>query len=154
LPSRRRKKLRPARRSAQAPNEIEDLLKKIREAEAQGLAADDLREQLWKAVNTFRRNAAASKNSRVPMPLPYQPKSIVITAKRGQPGVERAQVVSGTATTKPNGKPSIVVTPVDQRAKQAQVADLMHQIRIAEAQGQPTDTLRQQLSEAVDSLKQ
>lgn len=43
----------PPTRSAQAPNEIEELLKKIRETEAQGLAADDLREQLWKAVNAF-----------------------------------------------------------------------------------------------------
>lgn len=143
----------PPTRSVQPPNEIEELLKKIREAEAQGQPADDLREQLWKAVNNFRRNAVASRNSRVPMPLPYQPRSIVITAKRGQPGVERAQIVSGKAT-KPAAKSSIVVTPVDQRAKQARIADLMHQIRIAEAQGQPTDTLRQQLSEAVDALKQ
>ena len=142
-------------RSVQAPNEIEELLKKIREAEAQGLSADDLREQLWKAVNSFRRNAVASKNSRVPMPLPYQPKSIVIAAKRGQPGVERAQVVSGKPASKPAAKPaSIVITPIDTRAKQAQVADLMHQIRQAEAQGQPTESLRQQLIDAVDALKQ
>lgn len=144
----------PPARSTQAPNEIEELLKKIRETEAQGLAADDLREQLWKAVNSFRRNAVASRNSRVPMPLPYQPRSIVITAKRGQPGVERAQVVSGSAA-KASAKPaSIKVTPVDTRARQAQVADLMHQIRLAEAQGQPTDSLRRQLFDAVEALKQ
>ena len=145
----------PPARSVQPPNEIEELMKKIREAEAQGLAADDLREQLWKAVNAFRRNAVASKNSRVPMPLPYQPKSIVITARRGQPGAERAQVVSGKTVAKPVAKESsIVITPVDQRARQAQIADLMHQIRIAEAQGQPTDDLRQKLTDAVDALKQ
>ena len=88
------------------------------------------------------------------MPLPYQPKSIVITAKRGKPGVERVQVVSGKAADKPNSTPaSIVVTPIDQRAKLAHVADLMHQIRLADAQGQPTESLRQQLYEAIEGLK-
>ena len=142
-------------RSAAAPNEIEALMKKIREAEAQGQSADELRQQLWTAVNAFRRNAVASKNSRRPMPLPYQPKSIVITAKRGKPGVERVQVMSGKPADKPNVTPaSIVVTPIDQRVKQARVADLMHQIRLAEAQGQSTDNLRQQLYEAIEALKQ
>ena len=142
-------------RSVPAPNEIEELMQKIREAEVQGLSADDLRQQLWTAINSFRRNAVASKNSRRPMPLPYQPRSIVITAKRGKPGVERVQVVSGKTGDKPTAAPtSIVVTPVDQRAKQSHVADLMHQIRLAEAQGQPTDSLRQQLYEAIEGLKQ
>ena len=144
-------------RSAAAPNEIEDLLKRIREIEAQGQSADELRQQLWTAINTFRRNAIASKNSRRPMPLPYQPRSIVITAKRGKPGVERAQVVTAKPAAKTGAasttRSSIVVTPIDQRVKQAQVADLMHQIRLAEAQGQPTDGLRQQLYDAVEALK-
>jgi len=87
------------------------------------------------------------------MPLPYQPRSIVITAKRGQPGIERAQVVSGSAAKASTKPASITVTPVDTRARQAQVADLMHQIRLAEAQGQPTDSLRQQLFDAVEALK-
>ena len=142
-------------RSQPAPSQIEELLRKIREAEAQGQPSEELHQQLWLAINEFRRNAVASKNSRRPMPLPYQPKSIVITAKRGQPGVERAQVVGAKGAAQPVGKASsIVITPIDQRAKQARVADLMHQIRLAEAQGQPTDTLRQQLYEAVESLKQ
>lgn len=149
-------------RSAAAPSEIEELLRKIREAEAEGRPSEDLHKQLLAAVNAFRRNAMAIKNanSRQAMPLPYQPKSIVITAKRGNPAAERAQVVSG-------GKPqnqgkaqagkkasSITITPVnEQRMVQSQIAETMRQIRLAEAQGQPADDLRRKLSELVDSMK-
>lgn len=147
-------------RSTSAPSEIEELLRKIREAEAEGRPSEDLRKQLLDAVNAFRRNAMIQINARRAMPLPYQPKSIVITAKRGRPGVERAQVmvdgksVSPPVATKPGSKaPSITITPVNQRATQAQIADVMRQIRLTEAQGQPADDLRRQLAELVDSLK-
>ena len=139
-----------ASRSASAPSEIETLLRQIREAEAEGRPSEHLHKQLLDAVNAFRRNAAAQKFSRKPMPLPYQPRSIVITAKRGNPGAERAQVVvdgkpvGQPAAAKPAGKnASIAVTPVDQRATQAQIADVMRQIRLKEADGQPADELRQ-----------
>lgn len=144
-------------RSASAPSEIEELLRKIREAEAEGKPSEELHKQLMSAVNTFRRNAAAQRFARVPMPLPYQPKSIVITAKRGKPGAERAQVVvdsKPTANTKAPAKgSSISVTPIDQRATQAQIAETMRQIRLTEAQGQPADELRKKLAELVDSMK-
>lgn len=109
------------------------------------------------AVNDFRRNAVAQKTvRRTAMPLPYQPKTIVITASRKRPGAERAQMVvagqAGGASAKPAAK-AAAVTPPAQRATQAQIADTMRQIRLAEAQGQPTDGLRQQLSTLVDSLK-
>ena len=149
-------------RSAPAPNKIEDLLNKIREAEAEGRPSEELHQQLLDAVNAFRREAAAQKFARRPMPLPYQTKSIVITAKRGKPGAERAQVVvddkptaPAAAAAKQAAKPaSITVTPVNQRAIQARIAELMRQIRLEEAQGRPSDTLRQQLFDAVESLKQ
>ncbi len=144
-------------RSASAPSEIEELLRKIREAEAEGRPTEELRKQLAEAINVFRRNAIAQRDARRPMPLPYQPKSIVITAKRGKPGVERAQVVvNGQPVAAPAAKasgktPAITITPT-QRATQAQIADLMRQIRLTEAQGRPADDMRQQLSVLVDSL--
>lgn len=146
-----------ASRSTSAPSEIEELLKKIREAEAEGRPSEALHQQLLAAVNDFRRNAVAQKTvRRTAMPLPYQPKTIVITASRKRPGAERAQmVVAGQAdgaSAKPAAK-AAAVTPPAQRATQAQIADTMRQIRLAEAQGQPTDGLRQQLSTLVDSLK-
>ena len=152
-----------ASRSASAPSYIEELLKKIREAEAEGLPSEDLHKQLLDAVNAFRRNAVKQRNARRTMPQPSQLRSIVITAKRGQPGAERAQVmvdgqsVSPPVVAKPAAKPagktaSLVITPVDQRATQAQIAELMRRIRLTEADGQPANDLRQQLNEAVDSL--
>lgn len=149
-----------ASRSASAPSNIEELLKKIREAEAEGRPSEELHKQLLDAVNAFRRNAVKQRNARRTMPLPSQLRSIVITAKRGQPGAERAQVmvdgkpVSPTVVAKPAGKTSsLAITPVDQRATQAQIAELMRRIRLTEADGQPANELRQQLNEAVDSLK-
>ena len=147
-----------ASRSASAPTEIEELLRKIREAEAEGRSSEELHKQLRFAVAKVRSIAAAQKSARRPMPLPYQPRSIVITAKRGKPGAERAQVMtSGQARASANKKPvagssSIRITPVDQRAKQARVAELMRQIRLSEAQGRPAEALRQQLAEAVEAL--
>lgn len=152
-------------RSASAPSEIEELLRKIREAEGEGRPSEDLHKQLLEAVNVFRRNAVAQRDARRPMPLPYQPKSIVITAKRGNPGLERAQVVvNGQPAKPPNAKAgakpagqaaanaSLVITPA-RRATQAQIADVMRQIRLNEAQGQPADDLRRQLAELVELMK-
>lgn len=145
-------------RSASAPSEIEELLRKIREAEAEGRPSEELHAQLQSAVLTFRQQALARKAAQKPMPLPYQPKSIVITAKRGNPGAERAQImVNGKPYTPVGAKPpapaqsSIAVTPV-KRATQAQIAELMRQIRLTEAQGRPATEMRRQLSELVDSL--
>ena len=142
-----------ATRSASAPSEIEELLRKIREAEAEGRPSEELHKQLMAAVNTFRSNAAAQKTVRRPtMPLPYQPKSLLITASRNRAGAERAQLVPAGKSAKP-APASISITPVNnQRATQAQIADTMRQIRLAEAQGQQADGLRRQLAELVEKL--
>ena len=146
-----------ATRSTSAPSEIEELLRKIREAEAEGRPSEDLHKQLQAAVNTFRRNAVTQKTvRRTTMPLPYQPKTLVITAKRNRAGAERAQLVPTGKSAKP-APASISITPANdpvnnQRATQAKIADTMRQIRLAEAQGQPADNLRQQLAELVEKL--
>ena len=148
-------------RSASAPSEIEELLAKIREAEATGQPSEHLHAQLRDKVTEMRTQALAKRDARRPAPLPYQPNSIVITAKRNQFGGERAQI---TASDKMNNKArqpvkkgespaTIKLTPVDQRATQAKIADLMRQIRVAEAQGRPADALRQELYEAIDAQK-
>lgn len=141
-------------RSETAPSAIEDILRRMREAEAAGQPIDALRQQLSAAVESFRRSATPSpQNARRPAPRPYQPKSIVITARRGQAGAERAEVVVDGKVQPPAGTaPSIRVTPVKPPVSPAQVSDLARRIRLAEAQGQPTDELRRQLVEAVDAL--
>lgn len=149
-------------RSLPAPSEIEVLLGKIREAEAEGLPSEHLHAELRERVDEVRSRAMAQREARRATPLPYQPNSIVITAKRNQFGGERAQV---TATRQParNAKPVpakkgealpvVKVIPVDRRAIQARIAELMRQIRLAEAQGRSADALRQQLYEAVEAQK-
>lgn len=149
-------------RSAPPPNEIEDLLRQIREAEAEGRPSEALHAQLDDAVNRFRRNAWAQKASRQPAPLPYQPRSIVITAKRGNPGAERAQVV---VDGKPAPQPPAAPRKTGKRAgaekaetrpplpSAGEVADLTRRIRLAEAQGEPATELRRQLYEAVEKMK-
>ena len=148
-------------RSASAPSEIEELLAKIREAEATGQPSEHLHAQLRDKVNEMRTQALAKRDARRPAPIPYQPNSIVITAKRNQFGGERAQITAsdkmGSKTRQPVKKgeatSTIKLTPVDQRATQAKIADLMRQIRVAEAQGRPADALRQELYEAIDAQK-
>lgn len=148
-----------AARSAAAPSEIEEILRQMRVAEAEGRSTEALRKQLLAAVEAIKRSSVPTpRNARRPMPLPYQPKSIVITARRGQPGAERAEVmVNGKVQARPpvtaKGKPMIQITPAKPVASPAQVAELLRQIRLAEAQGVPTDDLKKQLYDAVESMK-
>lgn len=149
-------------RSASAPSEIEELLKKIRDAEAEGQPSEHLHAQLRQQVDDMRSRAIAQREARRPAPLPYQPSSIVITAKRNQFGGERAQITAAkrpgkaakpAPAKKGDALPVIKVTPVDRRTIQARIADLMRQIRLAEAQGRPAEALRQELYEAVEAQK-
>ena len=143
-------------KSAAVPSEIEQLLRQIREAEAEKQPTDELRKKLMVAIENFRRSSAIVVNSRRPAPLPYQPRSIVITAKRGAPGAERAQVVvDGQAATPARSAPgNITIKPSQPSPPSAgQVAELMRQIRLAEAQGRPAEELRKQLFETVEQMK-
>jgi hypothetical protein len=45
------------------------------------------------------------------------------------------------------------VTPTQPSASPSRIADLVRQIRVAEAQGLPTEQLRRQLDEAMSALK-
>lgn len=149
-------------KSAAAPSEIEVLLQKIREAEAEGLPSEHLHVELRRVVEEVRAKAMARRAVRRPAHLPYQGKSIVITAKRNQFGGERAQITARRPTDNPvkpaNAKkgepvPVLKVTPADRLAIQARIADLMRQIRLDEAQGRPAEGLRQELYEAVEAQK-
>jgi hypothetical protein len=153
-------------RSASAPSEIEELLTKIREAEAAGQPSEELHAQLRQRINELRAQSVFQRQQsqmKRPVPLPYQPKSMVVTAKRNQFGGERAQIStpgravkkSKTSVTAKKGKtpPANNANPVDQNPIQARIAELMRQIRLAEAQGRPAQALRQELYEAVEAQK-
>lgn len=149
-------------RSASAPSDIEDLIRKIREAEAGGQSTEQLHAQLRDKAAEIRERALAQREAKRPAPLPPASSSIVITAKRNQFGGERAQITAKAAppkgarpapAKKGENAPSVQVTPVDRRAIQARIAELMRQIRLAEAQGRPSAKLREELYEAVEAQK-
>lgn len=152
-----------ATRSAAAPTAVDALLGEIRAAEAEGRPSDELHQKLRTAVNELRRAGSAAVAQK-PMPRPYVPRSMVITARRAQPGAERAQLVEGA----PGGQPvaasgasatSAVATKTRASAASArsqaaaQAAELLRQIRLAEAQGRPSDDLRRQLDQAVAAMQ-
>jgi hypothetical protein len=150
-------------RSAAVPSPIDAILKEIRAAEAEGRPSEDLHKKLLAAVNELRRGTSGPLVQR-PMPRPYQPRSMVITARRSQPGAERAQLLVDGSPAGP-----VVASPVGSRCREdaepnaaaqtrslaatAQAAELLRQIRLAEAQGRPADGLRQQLYQAVEAMK-
>jgi ankyrin repeat protein len=143
-------------KSAAAPSEIEVLLQKIREAEAEGMPSEPLHVELRRVVEDVRAKALARRVAQRPVPLPYQGKSVVITAKRNQFGGERAQITASRPSgnvKRPASARKGEPVPVDRRAIQARIADLMRQIRLAEAQGRPAEALRQELYEAVEAQK-
>ena len=118
------------------------------------MPSEHLHAQLRQLVNDIRSRAVAQREARRPAPLPYQPNSIVITAKRNQFGGERAQITTSRPPVKgAKAVPAGKVTPVDRQAIQARIADLMREIRLTEAQGRPSEALRQQLYEAVEAQK-
>lgn len=148
-----------ASRSAAAPTEIEEILRQLRVAEAEGRPTEALRAQLLSAVEAVKRSSMPSPQyARRPAPRPYQPKSIVITARRGQPGAERAEVmVDGKLQPSPAttaaGRQKIQITPVRPVVAPGRIAELVRLIRLAEAQGRPYGELSRELYEAVESLK-
>lgn len=156
----------PATRSAAVPASVDAILREIRAAEAEGRPSEELHQKLRAAVNELRRSAAPAVANR-PMPRPYVPRSMVITARRAQPGAERAQLLVDGAGGGPPGAPTGSAagsSPAAKTTNQAaatkarslaasQASDLLRQIRVAEAQGQPSDQLRQQLYQAVEAMK-
>lgn len=142
-------------RAVAAPSRIEDLLREMRAAEAKGLWTDGLRKELQAAAESLRRSSTPTpQDARRPAPRAYQPKSLVITAKRNQPGAERAEVVAqDKKSAKNTAKPLAPGKAVQRKPTPAEVSDLVRQIRLIEAQGQSADDLRRQLSTAVDGMK-
>lgn len=140
----------PVARSVRAPSEIETILRELRQAEQEGRPTAELRQRLMTAVDRFRQPepTAAPAAKGKPYPRPVPPKSLVVTARRGQPGSEKAEVVY--APQAPGGLNAPVRMPPRQGS--SQVADLLRQIRQAEAEGRPSEALRQQLIDAVDKL--
>jgi hypothetical protein len=152
-------------RSAPAPNEIETLLAQIREAEAAGRPSLELHARLRQRIDELRAQAFSQREARRPAARVPRSNSVVITAKRNRFGGERASIVpAGRSAPRPAAPsaarpaPAVKPAPADPQAArrnaiQARIAELMRQIRQAEAQGRPAETLRRQLYDAVEAQK-
>jgi hypothetical protein len=152
----------PPMRSIAAPQQIEDLLRRIRQAEGQNLPTAGLRKQLATALVRQRE-----ENKRALLEAERKDagavKGIVITAQR-QGGGEKAEVVYGGQAVPPAAiapvRPaqSQAAAPVAGTTKSAGKPDniqvLLARIRVAKAKGEPTDDLRKQLMEAVSGYKE
>lgn len=141
-------------RSIAAPQQIEDLLRRIRQAEGQNLPTAGLRKQLATAlVRQREENKRAMREAE--RKDAGAVKGIVITAQR-QGGGEKAEVVYGGQAA----PPAAVATPVRPAAaaksagKPDNIQVLLARIRVAKAKGEPTDELRKQLMEAVSGYRE
>lgn len=138
-------------RSVAAPQQIEDLLRRIRQSEAQNLPTAGLRKQLATVLMRQReenKRAYAEEQRRRAAAV----KGIVITAERKGSG-EKAELVY----ERPAPAAAGAATPA-RTATVGSGADpipaLLARIRAAQARGQPTDDLRKQLMEAVSGYRQ
>lgn len=151
----------PPIRSVAAPQQIEDLLRRIRQAEGQNLPTAGLRKQLATVLVRQRE-----ENKRAIVEAEKKDagavKAIVITAQR-QGGGEKAEIVYGatpvSAVPAAGGQPSpspsaLSAAKPANAAKPDEIQVLLARIRAAKANGQPTDDLRKQLMEAVSGYKQ
>lgn len=128
-----------AMRSVPPPSRISEILRQINKAEAAGQPTAELRQALFDAVAEFKRDTPMTRTT-MPKPnviypkLPKTPKALVITAERQKPGAERAEVVYGGGKSAPAADDP---------------AELLKQLKAAEAAGKPTTELRRAFFEAV-----
>jgi hypothetical protein len=125
----------PPQASIPAPPEVSELLNKLRQAEEEGKPTDALRRQFMAAVERHRK-ASAKQTVKAP------PSALVISAKRGKAGAERAELVADAATP-----------AVQTLAEDAGAVDILRAIQAAQAKGQPTEELRRRFRAAVDKLR-
>ena len=128
--------------SVPAPPEIDDLLQKLRSAEARGQPTRDLRRELFEAIARFKEDGtpAAAAVAAKRAGNAALPKALVVTAKRASVGRERAEMVYDRSNAA--GAPD-----------SAGVSEILARIRQAQAKGKPVAELRSALREAIERFK-
>jgi hypothetical protein len=132
----------PATRSVSAPGKIPELLRRIRLLEASGQSSEKLRQSLHAAIEEFKKGSQRITIADQTLP----PRALLITAKRQKPGQEKAELIVDNSSQ--TVAPATAGTPPRSR-----VADILYQLRKAEAEGKQTDALRQELLDAVSSMQ-
>jgi hypothetical protein len=135
-----------AQRSEPAPPEIADLLRQLRLAEAMGKPTEEMRRALFNAIAAFKKESTVV-NLKSKRPARGKPQALVITARRGGGGGERAELTFGAATT-----PAQVVQTGGSAAA-PDMGSLVEQLNRAKASGKSTAELRQALFDAVAAFK-
>ena len=78
---------------------------------------------------------------------------IVISAKRASPGQERVRIITQAPSSSSPSSPSSSSQADRPPESWKKIADIVQQMRLAQAQGHPTDELRKQLYEALRQTK-
>ncbi|GAB2182589.1 hypothetical protein DLREEDagrD3_28120 [Denitratisoma sp. agr-D3] len=140
-------------RSVPPPQRIAEILRQINRAEATGQPTAELRKALYEAVAEFKRDNMPTRTT-MPQPnvinprMPKQPQALVITAERQRPGAERAEMVyAGTRA----GSPASGSAATGAMSKDP--AELLRQLKAAEAAGKPTTELRRAFFDAVKNYR-
>jgi hypothetical protein len=146
------------KRSAPAPSEITELLKRLREAEAAGQATEALRQQLMAAIARFKQGAVPldAKGKKKPAKGAEKPALVITASRKG--GGERAEVVDRAAAAP---KAAAAATPAQQawnyeEDRVAEFARLLEELHRAEAAGRPKaqlEPLRRAVSEALVNMR-
>ncbi len=148
-------------RSIAAPDQVEDLLRRIRNAEMQNLPTAGLRKQLSTTLMRLREEnkRAAAEKERVETAAV---KGVVVTAQR-QGGGEKVELIR-TPVAVSDAPPPLTTSTANATgsgagatsgtARQNTISILLARIRAAKARGEPTDELRKQLMDAVAGYRE
>lgn len=146
-----------AMRSVPPPSRISTIMREITKAEAAGRPTMELRKALFDAIADFKRTSNVGRST-MPQPktvyptMPKQPRALVITAQRQNPGAERAEVVYGNDGAGANGKTGGGAKPA-MAAAENDPAVLLRQLNAADAAGKPTAELRRKFFEALRTYR-
>lgn len=135
-------------RSVPAPSAIEEILRRMRAAEAAGKSTAMLRQALDEAIARFRQNSTVVSLKDKPG---KRSTGLVITASRGRPG-ERAEM---TYATPGSAAPATVYRgdAEEVRKESDRLHRLLDELQQAQAEGRPTAEIRRELMQAVADFK-
>ena len=138
-------------RSEPAPSGIEDILRRLRLAEAAGQPTDGLRRELFDAIARFRKESLIVRIG----DRPARPKALVITARKssGKPARgERAELVQ-TVPVVPPATPAERAATAAASAQPTDIGGILDQLQKSHAAGKPVADLRRALFEAIERFK-
>jgi uncharacterized protein len=151
----------PPKKSVPAPSEIDELLRKLRQAEADGRPIAALRQALMAAIDSFRRESMASQGKGKKRTIGPRPKLLITASRRN--GGERVELLSGEpdriaavpAVTTAAKSP---LTPAQRswrydEERLNELTALLAQLDEAQKQGRPTAALSRAVREAYQRMK-